>query len=82
MTKGADKWTAWNEERARFKENPTQSFKQDVEALEEHIRKLKGVAPKLSSTSLDPLARKHIDKLEQELEAAKHWAAEEVKKQR
>jgi hypothetical protein len=69
--KKALNWRPYDEEIARWTKEPTQGFQKDTLALEEHISKLKELAPSEDGITPHFLAAQHIELLETALMLAK-----------
>lgn len=66
-------WTAWNEERERFRKLGTQGWEQDMINLRVHIKRLIEVAPKDNAGWMNGQALEVINLLTKQRNLGKVW---------
>ena len=72
-TKGI--WKAWDEEKKRYAERETGGFVADLKALEQHIARLREVAPKDKAGWLHNTALTYLNQLQMNLDSIKSYVA-------
>ena len=68
-----DDWKAWDEEKKRFANRETQGFTADIKALEQHIAKLREVAPKDKVGYCHTTALSYLSNLQMKLDSIKSY---------
>jgi len=68
-----DNWKAWDEEKKRFAKRETGGFAADLKALEQHIAKLREVAPKDKAGWLHNTALTDLNQLQMKLDSIKSY---------
>lgn len=71
VRKTKDDWKAWHEERERYANRQTEGLDADLKALEEHIAKLRKLAPKDGAGYPVTTALIYLAELQKELDGAK-----------
>ncbi|MBA7584442.1 hypothetical protein ES708_26396 [subsurface metagenome] len=70
-----DDWKAWDEEKKRFAEREAGGFAADLKALEQHIAKLREVAPKDKAGWPHNIALTYLNQLQMNLDSIKSYVA-------
>ena len=70
-----DHWKAWDEEKKRFAKRETEGFAADLKALEQHITKLREVAPKDKAGWPHNTALAYLNQLQMRLDSIKSYVA-------
>ncbi|GAI61226.1 unnamed protein product [marine sediment metagenome] len=70
-----DDWKAWNEERKRFAKREANGFTAEIEALELHIKTLRGICPKDTAGYPHSRALFELNKLQERLNEARKYLA-------
>jgi hypothetical protein len=70
-----DDWKAWEEEKKRFAKRETGGFTADLKALEQHIAKLREVAPKDKAGWPHNTALAYLNQLQMRLDGIKSYVS-------
>ncbi len=70
-----ENWKAWDEEKKRFAKRETGGFTADLKALEQHITKLREVAPKDKAGWPHNTALAYLNQLQMKLDSIKSYVA-------
>ncbi|MBA7607862.1 hypothetical protein ES703_15031 [subsurface metagenome] len=70
-----DDWSAWHDEIKRYAKRETEGFTADLKALEQHIAKLREVAPKDKAGWLHNTALTYLNQLQMKLDSIKSYIA-------
>ncbi|MBA7478135.1 hypothetical protein ES707_13556 [subsurface metagenome] len=70
-----DNWSAWHDEIKRYAKRETGGFAADLKALEQHIAKLREVAPKDKAGWLHNTALTYLNQLQMKLDGIKSYVA-------
>ena len=68
-----DGWKAWNDEINRYAKRETEGFAADLKALEQHIARLREVAPKDKAGWLHNTALTYLNQLQMKLDSIKSY---------